>query len=196
MGTSGVIGGVVRVSGVNWLFGAAHRSEVRQQRPGPDDLGSERLHPSAQLRIGGVDQRRRPVRLFVHQFHDSIIRSIPVAMPSVNHDEALGGRRHAGRRVAIEHERPCATVADGQRNDLGDEPSGGRSPVAPPAVRPRTHDVVAVHEDSGLRRLGHAVLRSPSCRRGCPETERRTLPCQGDDTRRMGTGLDRNANRG
>ena len=58
-------------------------------------------------------------------------------------------------------------------HDFGDEPSSGPGSVVPPAVRPRAHDVVAVHEDSGLCRPGHAVLRSPSCRRCC------TLPCQG-----------------
>ena len=100
-------------------------------------------------------------------------------MPSVYHYKALGRRRHAGRLLPIEHNRPYASVAEGERNDLGDEPSSGPGSVAPPAVRPRAHDVVAVHEDSGFRCLGHAVLRSPSCRRGCPETECRPLPCQG-----------------
>ena len=51
----------------------------------PHDVSAERLHPSAQLRVGGVDQRRRPVRVFVYQFHDSVIRSIPAAMSGVDH---------------------------------------------------------------------------------------------------------------
>ena len=148
------------------------------QRAGPHDLGAERLHPSAQLRVGGVDQRRRPIRALVHKFHDSVISSIRAAMPSVNHDEALGRPRHAGRLLPIELNRPYASVAAGQGNDLGDEPSSGPGSVGPPALRPRAHDVVAVHEDSVLRRPGHAVLRSPSCRRRCPESERRPLPCQ------------------
>ena len=122
----------------------------------------------------------------MHQFHDSIIGSIPAAMPSVYHDKALGRRRHARRLLPIEHNRPYASVAEGERNDLGDEPSSGPGSVAPPAVRPRAHDVVAVHEDSGFRCLGHAVLRSPSCRRGCPETERRPLPCQGQGAMILG----------
>ena len=88
--TSGVIGGSCECPVSNRLHGPAHRSELPQQRAGPHDLGAERLHPSVQLRVGGVDQRRRPIRAFVHKFHDSIIRSIPAAMPSVNHDDALG----------------------------------------------------------------------------------------------------------
>ena len=123
-----------------WRSGSATRRRSH-------DLGAERLDPSAQLRVGGVDQRRRPIRAFVHKFHDSIISSIPAAMPSVNHDEALGRRQHAGRLLPIEHNRPYASVAEGQRNDLGDEPSSGPGSVTPPAVRPRAHDVVAVHED-------------------------------------------------
>ena len=150
-----------------------------KQRAGPHDLGAERLHPSSQLRVGGVVQRRRPMRAFVQELHDSIVGSIAAAMPGVNHDEALGRRRHAGWLLPIEHDRPYASVAEGQRDDLGDEPSSGPGPIAPPAVRARAHDVIAVHEDSGLRRPSHAVLRSASCRRGCPETKRRPLPCQG-----------------
>ena len=68
---------------------------------------------------------------------------------------------------------------------------------APRAVRPRAHDVVAVHEDSRSRRVDHAVVCSPSCRRDCPETECRPLHCQGrDDTWSMGTAHDGGANPG
>ena len=187
MGTSGVIGGVVRVFGINWLFGAAHRGELPQQRPGPHNLGAERLHPSAQLRVGGVDQRRRPIRLFVYQFHDSVIRFTPAAMSGVDHGEERGRRQHGGWLLPIEHDRPFATVAERQRNDLGDEPSRGLSRIAPPAVRPRAHDVVAADEHSELRRLGHAVLRSRSCREVFPETERRPVPCE--DAMILGAGV-------
>ena len=177
--TSGSVGGDRRVSIVGWLHGGTQRRDLAQQRGGPDDLGAESLHPSSQLCVGGVDQRGRPMRAFVQELHDSIVGSIAAAMPGVNHDEALGRRRHAGWLLPIEHDRPYASVAEGQRDDLGDEPSSGPGPIAPPAVRPRAHDIVAVDEDCGLRRPGHAALRSPSCRRGCPETERGPLLCQG-----------------
>ena len=71
MGTSGVIGGIVRVSGVNWLFGAADRGDLFQQRAGPQDLGAERLHPGAQLRVGGCRPATPPgpsVRVRVPRF--------------------------------------------------------------------------------------------------------------------------------
>ena len=168
----------MRVSAANWLFGATHSSELPQQRPRRYDLGAERLHPSAQLRVGGVDQRRRQIRVFVYQFHDSVIRSIPAAMSGVDHGEARGRRWHGGWLLPIKHDRPCATVVERERDDLGDEASRGLGSVAPPAVRPRAHDVVAVDEHSEFRRLGHAVLRSRSCREVFPETERRPVPCQ------------------
>ena len=192
--TSGAIDGIVPLSIVRGLRGGLQRGDLAQQRAGPHDLGAEGRHPSAQLGVGGVDQRGGAIRAFVEKFHDSVVGSVAAAMPGVNHDEAVWRRRHAGRLLPIEHDCPYATVAEGERNDLGDEPSNGPGPVAPPAVRPRAHDVVAVNEDSGVRRPGHAVLRSPSCRRGFPITGARPLPLPGrDDTRRVGTGHDGDA---
>ena len=59
-------------------------------------------------------------------------------------------------------------MADRQRNDVGDEPARGVRSVAPLAVRPRVHDVVAVDEHPGLRRPGHAVTRFRPCREVFP----------------------------
>ena len=70
------VGGTGRVSGGSWLHGAGDLGDVLQQRAGAHDLDAERLQPSTQLRVGGVDQRRRPMRVCVHQLHDSVIRSI------------------------------------------------------------------------------------------------------------------------
>ena len=104
--TSGAVGGVGRVSGVIWLDGATRRGDLPQQRPGPHDLGSESLYPSAEVRVGGVDQGRRRIWECVHEFHDSIIRSISAAMSGVDHGEALGRQRHGGWLLPIEHNRP------------------------------------------------------------------------------------------
>ena len=109
---SGVIGRADRVSGVNWLLRAAHRCELPEQRPGPHDPGAERLHSIAQLGVGCVDEQRSPVPVFADQVRDSVIRSIPAAMSRVDHGEAIGRRRHGGRLLPVEHDRPCATVAD------------------------------------------------------------------------------------
>lgn len=139
------------------LHGATRRGDLSQQRPGPHDLGSKSLYPSAQLRVGGIDQGRRPVWECVQEFHDSIIRSTPAGMSGVDQGEALGRNRHGGWLLPIEHHRPYATVAERHRSDLGDETSRCPGSVAPPTVRAGAHDVVAVDEYSGLRRLGHAV---------------------------------------
>ena len=155
--TTGAVGGVGRVSGISWLHGATRRGDLPQQCSGPHDLGSESLYPSAQRRVGGVDQGRRPVWECVHELHDSIIRSIPAAMSGVDHGKALGRQWHGGWLLPIVHNRPYTTVAERQRNDLGDETSRCLGSAAPPTVWARAHDVVAVAEYSVLRRLGHAV---------------------------------------
>ena len=57
------------------------------------------------------------------------------------------GPEHRIRRRL--HDRPCATVVECERRDLGDEPPRGLGAVAPPAVRTSPHDVVAVQEHCG-----------------------------------------------
>ena len=118
-----------------WFHRVAHRRDPLQQRTGPRDLRTQRDHPSAQLRVGRVDQRRGPLWECIHQLHDSIICVIPTAMSSMNHGEILLRRRHSGLHLPIEHDRPYATVVEHQGGDLGDESSRGLGTVAPPDVR-------------------------------------------------------------
>ena len=83
---------------VSWLHDSMQRRDLPQQRPEPHDLGA-RAHFTRvrSFAVGSVDQQRRPVRVFVHQSHDPVIRSIPAAMSSVDHSEAVG--RRAARRL-------------------------------------------------------------------------------------------------
>ena len=58
----GSVGGTGWVSGCGWLHCSGHRGDLFQQCGGTHDPGAERLEPSAQLRVGSVDQRRRRIR--------------------------------------------------------------------------------------------------------------------------------------
>ena len=122
------------------------------------------MHPGAQRRGGGVDERRSPIRKCTDEFHDSVVRSIPAAMPVMKHGMALQWRSHLGRPGPSEHDRPCACVAARHRGDLVNEPLRSLGAVAPRAVRTRPHHIVAVHED---RRHEHASSRESSMASYC-----------------------------
>lgn len=148
--------------------------------PGPRDLGAQRVSWNPQLRFG-AEQGGRTVWESLCQIQGSVVRAIPAAVCSVDHAEAL--RQHPRRRrwwlAPIEYNRPFAIVGADRRSFLGEEPSKGSGPVAPPANQPRIHDVIAVHHDSGWHRVVHPVVGSPSCRRECAKTECCPLPCHG-----------------
>ncbi len=129
------------------------------------------MHSIPQRCVGGIDQRCRPVSACAHEFQNSVIRSVAAAMPSVKHGEAIWGRRLAGRRLAIEHDRPCATMGVRERREFRDEPPRGLGAVAPPTVRTRPHNVVAVHEHCRLHGRFHGTLSSSSCRGSSSEAE-------------------------
>ena len=137
---------------VGWLHGGTQRRDLAQQRGGPDDLGAESLHPSSQLCVGGVDQRRRPMRAFVQELHDSIVGSIAAAMTGqrpvgLEQREVVGGRDCDGAddadallpALAGQHERGALHahefvehVGVGERTRHADR--DGRGLVAPLGV--------------------------------------------------------------
>ena len=70
------VGGVCAAT-CDRLHRAARRRDILQQCPGARNLGAQCMHPSAQPRVGGVDEHRRPIRNCIHQFHDAVVRAAP-----------------------------------------------------------------------------------------------------------------------
>ena len=128
----------------------AYYRDILQQRPGTRDSGTQSAHPSAQPRVGSVDQRGRPIRKRAHHLHNAVVRAIPAAMPCMNDSKAFLRRVCAARPGSIEHDRPYTAAAAGQRGDFGHESPRGPGAVAPPAIGTRAHYVVAIHKHPDL----------------------------------------------
>ena len=146
--------------------------------PGPCGLGVQRVRWIPQLRLG-ADQRGRTVWESLHQIRGSVVRVNPAAVFSVDHVEALRQQPRTWRLAPIQYNRPFAIVGANQRSFLGEEPSNGSGPVAPPANQPRIHDVIVVHDNSEWHRVVLPVVGSPPCRREWGKTECCPLPCYG-----------------
>ena len=118
---------------------------------------SQGLDAGAEASVGGVDDSIVPLRQGAKEGDDVVVRGVGTAARCELHAQgrALADPRRAiPWRSAIEDNRPSPARAPGDLFELRDDPPLRRPPVAPPAVGPRAHEVVAVDEDVSVSHRG------------------------------------------